>query len=227
MAFDPKFRERQSNEPQHKLNMATFKLNIKSMWALVIGGGVVTWILLTDGIRDIAFSLTDSLEPIFQVKIGGLSEQMIGNLRAVSSITWIGASLISGWITDKYESRLSIAIGFFMQFASALVFINAESLAGFVVSRAFFGAAFGFMFPAYDALIGKVIPDHMRGIAYGLFWTSISVFALPAPYLGSYMWDSIGPRSPFIVVVAISFLVGIVAWFKLKPDEKELVTPTK
>ena len=161
------------------------------------------------------------MEPIYQEQIGGLNEQTIGNLRAVSSIAWIGASLLSGWITDKYESRISITIGFFLQFSSVLVFMNAESLLAFAISRALFGAGFGFMFPAYDALVGKIVPENMRGMAYGLFWTSISIFALPAPYVGSYMWDTISPLSPFILVAIITFIIGIFAWFKLKPDAEQ------
>jgi len=222
MVFHPTFKERQRSDPDNKMTMKKFKSSIKKMWAMVIGGGVITWILITDGVRDIGYGLTNSLEPIYQEQFGGLNEQDIGNLSAVSSIAWIGASLISGWLTDKFEPKLSIAIGFIIQFSSLMVFINAEAVLGFAIARGLSGAAFGFMFPAYDTLIGKVVPENMRGMAYGLFWTSMSIFTLPAPFLGSYMWEKITPASPFIIVAGMTLLVGIIAWFKLKPDEKDI-----
>ena len=51
--------------------------------------------------------------------------------------------------------------------------------------------------PNYDSLISKAVPEENRGLAYGLFWTSISLLALPAPYIGGLLWDNFTPRTPF------------------------------
>jgi len=53
-------------------------------------------------------------------------------------------------------------------------------------------------------------------VAYGLFATSIGIFSLPGPWIGSQIWELIGPRYPFLISVAIGSLLILPAWFKLR-----------
>ena len=61
--------------------------NLAAMTGLVLAGGLVTWIMLADGVRDIAFSLGRQLEPIYMQDVGGLSTSQIGWLVSIASFT--------------------------------------------------------------------------------------------------------------------------------------------
>lgn len=58
---------------------------------------------------------------------------------------------------------------------------------------AVFGLGVGCLMPAYDSLISKVVPEDRRGLAYGLFGTSLGLLSCPSldrrPVVGA-------PRSP-------------------------------
>lgn len=47
------------------LSMASFKSSLAALFGMMLSGGVITWIFLTDGISDIAFRLSGELQPIY------------------------------------------------------------------------------------------------------------------------------------------------------------------
>ena len=99
---------------------------------------------------------------------------------------------------------------------------------GFAVSGAVLGIGLGLIMPAFEALVSKAVPPENRGITYGLFWTSISLFTLPAPYLGSMMWERISPQAPFIFTACMLIVAVLPVWFKLKlPPGKINNEPSK
>ncbi len=62
------------------LSMASFKSSLATLFGMMLGGGVITWIFITDGISDIAFRLSGELQPIYLQQVGGISLQQIGFL---------------------------------------------------------------------------------------------------------------------------------------------------
>ena len=59
--------------------MTSFKSSIRP-WRDDPGGGVITWIFLTDGVSDVAFRLSGELQPLYLEKIIGLPLEQIGLL---------------------------------------------------------------------------------------------------------------------------------------------------
>jgi MFS family permease len=72
------------------------------------------------------------------------------------------------------------------------------------------------MSPAYQSLISKVVPEKVRGTAFGLFQTSVGLVSLPAPAIGAQLWQRFGPRFPFTLTAWISIIVIVPAWIKFK-----------
>jgi len=70
--------------------------------------------------------------------------------------------------------------------------------------------------PAYQSLISKAVPQKLRGMAFGLFSTSLGIVSLPSPWLGAQLWDRVSPQFPF-TVTAIALLLSIIPiWLKFK-----------
>lgn len=207
---------RHSEAYPSKLALSSLRVNLGMMVGLVLAGGLITWLLITDGVRDVAYSLSFNLLPLYMEEIGGLSVQQIGWLQSVFGIFMMLVNVLAGWLADKKGERLGIILGFALQFSSLMIFIRVNSFPGFGVAWALFGLGMGLMSPAYQSLISKAVPEKVRGTAFGLFSTSLGVVSLPAPYLGAQLWQRVGPRVPFAITALAAVIAIFPVWLKFR-----------
>jgi len=207
-------------DPQ-ELNLGSLKKSVRTMLAMILGGGVLTWIFVTDGVRDIAFRLSGELEPLYLKEVGGITLEQIGILGAIFSIAMMFTPILSGKMADKYGERLPIALGFLLVFFAFMIFLNVYAFLGFAVCWIVFGVGVGLLSPAYQSLISKVVPQNMLGTFTGLFRSSLGLISLPAPYLGALLWENFNPRVPFMITAVVALLSIIPTWLFFKvPEEK-------
>jgi MFS family permease len=207
-------------DPQ-KLSVASLKRDLGLMVGMIMAGGLITWILLTDGVRDVAFSMSFTLVPIYLQDIGGMSIQQIGWLESIFGIFMMLTSMPAGWLADRKGDRLPIVLGFLFEFAAMMAFIRVSDFIGYAVAWALFGLGVGLMSPAYQSLISKAVPEKMRGTAFGFFQTSLGVVSLPAPWIGAQLWERVSPRFTFTLAAWLGLLAIIPVWFKFKLPEKD------
>jgi MFS family permease len=210
------------NVETRQLTFSSFKISIKGMVALLLSGGVVTWIFVTDGVRDVAFRLSGEIQPLYLEQIGGLTLAQIGILGSIFSVAMMFSPLLSGRLGDRYGERVPISAGFFLIFMAYMIFIQAAGFLGFAVVWVIFGFGVGLLSPAYQSLISKVIPRQSLGIFTGLFHSSLGLISLPAPLLGAQLWARVSPQFPFIITGIVALLSVLPTWFKFKlPPEAE------
>jgi MFS family permease len=205
-------------------SLVSLRSNLGVMLTMLVSGGVLSWIFITDGVRDIASNLSNVLEPLYVSQVGGLSVTQIGLLHSAFSAAMMLVMLPAGWLSDRFGERTPIVTGFGLQVAAMVIFLIAQEFWVFGAYAALFGVGVGIMAPAYNALISKVVPEKNRGVAFGLFYTSLGLISLPAPWIGARLWESLGPRIPFLLT-AVAMLVSIFpAWFKFRlPAKTEVV----
>lgn len=198
------------------LSLQSLKDNLGAMLTILLSGGLVTWLLITDGVRDIAFSLTGTYLPIYIEEVGGLTTTQIGLLTSLTGIASMVVNFPAGWLADKKGERLNIILGFLLQFAALMTFIRAGTFWGYVVTFILFGMGSGIMQPAYQSLLSKALPKKLRGTGFGLIQSSLGLFSLPAPYVGGYLYQNYSPTLPFRITAWVSLLAVIPAWLKFK-----------
>jgi DHA1 family multidrug resistance protein-like MFS transporter len=215
----------EESRPQ-KLSFNSLKTNLGTMFGMLVAGGVVTWILITDGVRDISFSLSSNLLPIYMQDIGGLTVKQIGLVNSIFGLFMMLSTYPGGWLADKKGERVSIALGMFLTGSAVwmLVSIPAASFWLYILNWVLFGLGVGIMTPAYQSLISKAVPREIRGTAFGLFSTSLGLISLPAPWIGAQLWEKATPRFPFMITAVISFLsiIPILVKFKFPKEESPL-----
>ncbi len=205
------------------LSMGNLRSTLGAAFGLVLAGGLLTWILVTDGVRDVAFSLSFQLMPLYLEDIGGLTIQQITWLQSLFGICNMLTNIPAGRLADRYGERIAILAGFVVQFLAMLTFLGAETFAGFALCWGLFGVGVALMAPAYQSLISKAVPEKMRGTAFGLFHSSLGIFSLPAPAIGAQLWERISPRFPFQITAGAMLLSLVPVWFKFKSPEREAV----
>jgi len=208
------------SEPQ-KLSVASLKRDLGLMFAMIMAGGLITWILLTDGVRDVAFSLSFTLVPIYLQEFGGMSIQQIGWLESIFGIFMMMTTMPAGWLADKKGDRVPIMLGFLFEFLAMMAYIRVSDFIGYAFAWALFGLGTGLMSPAYQSLISKAVPEKMRGTAFGFFQTSLGVVSLPAPWIGAQLWERVSPRFTFSLTAWLGLLAIIPVWFRFKLPEND------
>jgi len=207
-----------------KPTLTGLRSSLSGIIALLVGGGILTWILLTDGVSDISSQFSNQLQPLYVSQLWGLSVTQIGWLQSILSAVMMIVTFPSGWLSDHFSERRVIAAGFMLQFIGLVIFLTANGFYIFALSAAVLGAGFGMVSPAYDALVSKAVPEQMRGIAFGFFRSSLGVISLPAPWIGAQLWERFSPRTPFLLTAMAALISTSMAWFKLKlPPKVETV----
>ena len=196
----------------------SLKSSFAQMWSLFVAGGVIAWILIIDGVRDFGMRLSFDLIPVFLTDIHGVSLERIGLMDGVYGLALLLTLFPAGWLVDRSGERKVIILALLAGLTSRLILALSTDIWGFTLSFALQGAGFGLLAPSASSLISKAVPQNLRGVAYGLVATSISIFSLPAPWLGSLIWEweFLGPRYPFLFSVAIGSLLILPVWFKLR-----------
>ena len=210
----------EERSPQ-KLTVASFKSSLIFMIGMVLSGGIVTWIFITDGVRDIAFRLSGELQPLYLEQVAGIPLIQIGFLGSIFSLSWMATPIISGRISDKYGERVPISLGFLMIFFAYMIFLQVSDFIGFAITWAIIGFSVGLLSPAYQSLVSKVVPQEKLGIFIGMFRSSLGLISLPAPWLGAQLWDRFNPRVPFIITALLALVSVIPTWFKFILPEGE------
>lgn len=207
------------SEPR-QLTMASFRQSLGLIWALLMGGGVVSWIFLTDGVRDVAYRLSAELQPLYLDQEIGVSLAQIGLLGSFFSAANMLTPVLSGKLGDRYGERVPISAGFLIMFIAMMVFLQARAYPAFILTWVLFGIGVGLFSPAYQSLISKVVPRQSLGTFSGLFQSSLGFISLPAPWIGALLWERFDPRLPFLITGIASLVTVVPAWLKFRLQEK-------
>ncbi|MCK4962856.1 MAG: MFS transporter, partial [Anaerolineales bacterium] len=218
-----RFAAQEKEAKPEKLSMLSLRTNLRGVVALVLAGGVVTWILITDGVRDIAFSMSFTLIPLYLQDIGGLTIVQIGLLESVFGIFNMITTIPAGWLADKKGERVAIVLGFLLESAALMVLLQVDNFIGYAFAWALFGLGEGLMSPAYQSLISKAVPEKLRGTAFGFLHSSLGLFSLPAPAIGAQLWERFSPRFPFNLTALVALLTTIPAWLKFKLSDNDKI----
>jgi MFS family permease len=204
-----------------KLSILSLRRNLGGVASLILAGGVVTWILITDGVRDTAFSMSFTLMPLYLQDIGGLTIQQIGLLDSVFGIFNMITTIPAGMLADKKGERVAIVMGFLLDSVAIIALLRANNLIGYAFAWALFGVGVGLMSPAFQSLISKAVPEKLRGTTFGFLHSSLGLFSLPAPAIGAHLWERFSPRLPFILTSFVALITTIPAWFKFKLSDND------
>ena len=108
---------------RHGFNLVGLKQSLGQMASLVLAGGAITWIFISDGVFDVAMSISGRLEPLYHSSIIGLTNVEISSFASIFHGTMMVLLPLGGWFADKAGERAGIVVGHLFFAAGALVFL--------------------------------------------------------------------------------------------------------
>ncbi len=206
----------QATAPTPAPSFKHLKASLATIAGLIVGGGVITWIFLSDGVSDVSFSMIGNLIPLYFNNIIGISKTQLGILFSVASLATMLLTTLGGALSDRAGERVGIVLGNLLIGGGILLMLNVTAYPLLIVAWALFGMGQALTGPAYNSLISKVVPNKLRGTAFGFFSTSLGIVSLPSPYIGTWLWQRFSPRTPFYVPLVAMTLMLPVIWVKFK-----------
>ncbi|HSE63312.1 MAG TPA: MFS transporter [Thermoanaerobaculia bacterium] len=117
-----------------------------------------------------------------------------------------------GALADRLGRVPAIALGW-------LVYALAYTGLAFVASPlgawglvAFYALFYGLTEGAERALVADLVPESLRGRAYGVFHAAIGIAALPASVLFGFLWQRFGARAAFSTGAVVALVSALLLW---------------
>ncbi len=116
-----------------------------------------------------------------------------GSLGIISAMTaaFLVANFVCqypwGWLSDRWGRRTVLVIGLVLQSVVGFLYITVNDPVLFVVLRVFEGAAAASSLPVARAAIADMVPDELRGRAYGIFAAFLNMGFLFGPAAGGLL----------------------------------------
>ena len=175
------------------VKLSGLRRNLGTIASMLLAGGVMTWLFLSDCASDIAFTVTSRFEPIYEADVIGLRPLQITWVISSFSVVRMLVLPLGGAFADRLGERAGLCLGHLLCGIGAVLFLLGAEFADFVAVSALYGTGSALFSPAYQSLVSKEVPAKVRGTAYGLISTSLGIASLPAPYVGGLMWERFGP----------------------------------
>ncbi len=198
------------------LRIQGLKTGFRGMFLAMIAGGLLTWLFITDSLRDFGISLYQNLESLL-LQDYGLDEAQIGLVFSLFALIYALSSIFGSRLADRWSAAGALALGGLINAAALGLLLYTQSIPVFLSYFMIAGMSLGIADPAFDALLAVAAPPGHMGMTFGLFRTAISFAAMPAPFLGALMWENGSPLLPFGLGSVSLLLAALLTWFVLKP----------
>lgn len=180
---------------------------------IVITALFITWII---NYLD-KFSMNVAIIPITDEF--NLNASQAGLVISIFFVGYAAMQLIGGYLSDKYGARIVILLSIILWSIFTILTGFVWSLFSLLVIRFLFGLAEG-SFPAASTLaIADYYPKEERGRAKSTLTAATTVGAIVSTVLTAALITIIGWRELFILFGFLGFILTIVLYYVLKPNQ--------
>lgn len=163
------------------------------------------------------FELGNSSDAFLILRAQNLGMNVVGVLAMLAMFNLVYAILSApaGALSDRL-GRHSIIIGGWLMYAFVyLGFALANSAWQVFILYAVYGVYYGVAYGTTKALVADLVPEHLRGTAYGTYNAVLSIISLPASVIAGVLWQGVGAwegfgaPAPFLFGAMMAFLGAV------------------
>ncbi|MEW5718685.1 MAG: MFS transporter [Chloroflexota bacterium] len=163
------------------------------------------------------FELGNSSDAFLVLRAQNLGLNVVGVLAmlVVFNLVYSLLSIPAGGLSDRIGRHGVIIGGWLMYAVVYLGFALADSAWQVFALYAVYGIYYGVAYGTTKALVADLVPENLRGTAYGTYNAVLSIIAFPASVLAGVLWQGVGAwngfgaAAPFYFGAAMS-LIGAV-----------------
>jgi MFS family permease len=175
------------------------------------------------------FTLGNSSDGFLVLRAQNLGVSIIGILLMLAAFNLIYTlvSTPAGSLSDRIGRRRLI-IGGWLVYALIYLGFGVAKTSGQVWGLyAAYGIYYGLAYGSANALVADLVPENLRGTAYGTYNAVIGLLAFPASFIAGLLWQKVSPSAPFYFGGGLALLAVVLMLFwmpkteKIKPDLKQ------
>jgi MFS family permease len=152
------------------------------------------------------FELGNSSDAFIALRAQERGLSVVGLLGAliVFNIVYALVSTPAGRLSDRIGRRSIVVAGWLFYAVVYLGYALAEDALQVFLLYPLYGLYYGLTYGTVKALVADVVPEELRGTAYGTYNAVLGVLDLPASVLAGWLWQGhgsfagFGPAAPFL-----------------------------
>jgi len=148
----------------------------------------------------------------------GVAVGLIPLVYFVFNTVYALASTPIGALSDRIGRKVVIIAGYLIFAIVYLGFALVKSPFTIWLLFAAYGLYYAFTEGIFKAFTADLVPENLRGTAYGFLSLVLGIALLPASLIAGFLWDKISPSAPFFFGSAVS-LIALVLFMALIPND--------
>ena len=176
------------------------------------------------------FTLGNSSDAFLVLRAQNLGISVLGILimLAVFNLVYSLVSTPAGKLSDRIDRKRLIVYGWLVYAAIYFGFALAKSSWQIWLLYVMYGLYYGMAYGTATAMVADLVPEHLRGTAYGTYHALVGLLAFPASLIAGFLWqgmgdwEGFGPSAPFWFggTLAVIAVVLMVIWMPNHEHEK-------
>ncbi len=167
------------------------------------------------------FTLGNSSDAFLVLRAQNLGVTVIGILAMLAMFNLIYAlvSTPAGSLSDRIGRRRLIIGGWLVYAAIYVGFAVAQADWQVWLLYVAYGLYYGLAFGTANAMVADLVPENLRGTAYGTYNAVIGLLAFPASLIAGVLWQGVGswagfgPSAPFLFGGILALLASLLMAF--------------
>ena len=169
------------------------------------------------------FTLGNSSDAFIVLRAQNLGTSIIGILLMVASFKLIYSfvSVPAGSLSDKIGRKKLIISGWLTYSLIYFGFAVSNQAWHIWVLYAIYGLYYGLAFGTASAMVADLVPNNLRGTAYGTYNAVLGLLTFPASFIAGILWQGIGswegfgPSAPFWFGGSLALIAAVLMMFAL------------
>ncbi len=175
------------------------------------------------------FTLGNSSDGFLVLRAQNLGVSVTGILLMLAVFNLVIATIATpaGSLSDRIGRRRLIVGGWLLYALVYFGFALANSAWQIWLLYLAYGLYFGMAFGTANAMVADLVPENMRGTAYGTYHAVIGLLAFPSSFIAGILWEGVGswagfgPSAPFYFGGAMALIAAVLMIFWMPKTMKE------
>jgi MFS family permease len=210
--------DRVPNQPKRRLDLRTL---IDDYGSVLGRKGVRSWVGMKS-LGSLSIGLAGPFWMLYAATVHGASAMVIAYMVTVRSLTNIVFSPAAGRLTDTVGRKKTIIGGRVVMYVATAIFLLLGGRDVFLIAAWVLMGLSDATGVAWSAEEAELVNHNQRARMTAMSVAAFNLLAVPASILGGWLWDSVSPLAPFVVMAFVDGLLRMPIVYLYVPEGKNI-----